>query len=493
MPSSTPRFAPGTPAAYWRVQRTPINLQRLVEALLPANPTLVWLDSARFHPATGRFSIVGWDPWLSLSALGPNVTCATGHAFTKTSGDPLEVLRGTLARYPGVRTGEASPPVGLGFLGVFSYELNRWIERLPPPKADDGDTPDLLVFGMRLLVVVDRLERTSWLISVADPSRSDAQARRDAAARLEELEHLVEFVAFVDARAQASVAKTALRVEPTMSQEQFELIVRRAKQHIRSGEIFQANLSQRFHASWSGSTWQLYLALRQVNPSPFACFVQSPSVSIVSCSPERLVHVRDGYAQTRPIAGTRPRGHTPQEDAVNSLELLISDKERAEHLMLVDLERNDLGKICRPGSVTVDEFMTLEDYSHVIHIVSNVRGKLRDEVDTVEVIRAMFPGGTITGCPKVRCMEIIHALEPVRRGFYTGSCGYLGFDGTVDLNILIRTFTAHPGRVAFHVGAGIVADSSPEREYHETLAKAGALLKALELTAAGASTDVSVV
>ena len=492
MSSTTPRFAAGTPSAFWRALDDAIELPRLVEALLPANPTLVWLDSARFHPATGRYSIVGWDPWLSLSASAHEVTCATTDAFTKTVGDPLQALRGVLARYHGLPPADDGPPVGFGVLGLFSYELNRWIERLPSAKPDEPRLPEMLVFGMRLLVVVDRLERKSWLVSVVDPGQHTALALREARERLEELGHLVEFVTFVDARAHASSAKAALHIKPMLSQAQFEGMVRRAKQFIHAGEMFQANLSQRFEASWSGSPWTLYRALRHVNPSPFACFVQSPSVSLVSCSPERLVHVRDGEVQTRPIAGTRPRGRTPQEDAVNSLELLVSDKERAEHLMLVDLERNDLGRVCRHGSVAVDEFMTLEEYSHVIHIVSNVRGQLRDDVDTVDVIRAMFPGGTITGCPKVRCMEIIRDLEPVPRGFYTGSCGYLGFDGTVDLNILIRTVILAQGRATFHVGAGIVADSSPEREYHETLAKAAALLKALELTSAGASSDVSV-
>jgi anthranilate/para-aminobenzoate synthase component I len=200
---------------------------------------------------------------------------------------------------------------------------------------------------------------------------------------------------------------------------------------------------------------------------------------VVSGSPERLVRVQDGRVDTRPIAGTRPRGATPQDDAVRSLDLLLSEKERAEHLMLVDLARNDLGRLSVPGSVTVGELMALEGYSHVIHIVSDVSGALRAGSDAVDVIRAVFPGGTITGCPKVRSMQIIRELEPVARGLYTGSLGYIGFDGTMDLNIAIRTMVIRDGRLSFHVGAGIVADSDPEREYDETLAKAGALLAAL--------------
>ena len=266
-----------------------------------------------------------------------------------------------------------------------------------------------------------------------------------------------------------------------MSPAEFEAMVHRAKRYIEQGDLFQINLSQRFGATWSGSPWALYLALRAVNPSPFACFATCPEGAVVSSSPERLIQAREGWASTRPIAGTRPRGDTQEEDLVNSLELILSDKERAEHIMLVDLERNDLGRICRYGSVAADEVMVLEDYSHVIHIVSNVRGRLKAGVDTVDIIRAMFPGGTITGCPKARCMAILHELEPVGRGLYTGSVGSLGFDGSVDMNLLIRTMFVQSARVSFHVGAGIVADSQPDREYEETLAKAQALLKAIRL------------
>ena len=260
-------------------------------------------------------------------------------------------------------------------------------------------------------------------------------------------------------------------------------MVSRALEHIRAGDIFQANVSQRFTAPYRRRALPLYETLRRVNPSPFACFLSSDALAVVSCSPERLVRVQDGRIDTRPIAGTRPRGATPADDALNSLELLLSEKERAEHIMLVDLARNDLGRVCETGTIGASELMALEEYSHVIHIVSDVAGRLRRGVDAVDVIRAVFPGGTITGCPKVRCMEILRALEPVSRGLYTGSLGCLGFDGTLDLNIAIRTMVIERGRLSFHVGAGIVADSDPGREYHETLAKAGALMEALRAQA----------
>ena len=445
---------------------TPVNLQAVAARVQQDAPYLVWLDSARPHPVTGRFSVLGWDPWL--------VFTPPRHAH------PLKALRELLARYPGPGDGRGLPPAGLGWLGLFGYELNRWIERLPKPKPVEMATPELMLLGMRALIVVDHVEGASWCVSVLDPHQPAGQARREASARWEQICALVEDAARDQgAPGDRAPVDSPSAVASNLSQAQFERMVLRAQAFIRAGEIFQANLAQQFSASWPGSPWALYARLRQVNPSPFACFVRTPDFSVVSCSPERLVRVQDGAAEARPIAGTRPRGATPQEDAVNSLELILSEKERAEHIMLVDLARNDLGRVCRAGSVRVDELMTLEEYSHVIHIVSNVRGRLQSGAGAVDVLRAVFPGGTITGCPKVRAMEIIRSLEPCGRGLYTGSCGWIGFDGSLDLNILIRTMVLQDHRLSFHAGAGIVADSQPDREYAETLAKAGALLNAL--------------
>ena len=256
--------------------------------------------------------------------------------------------------------------------------------------------------------------------------------------------------------------------------------VARIHQHLHAGDIFQVNLSRAWHAHYATPPQpaQLYQALRKANPAPFAGLFQQPSWAVVSSSPERLVEVRDGLAQTRPIAGTRPR--TPGDDDLERIrELSTHPKERAEHVMLIDLERNDLGRVCVPGTVEVDELMVVESYAHVHHIVSNVRGRLRAEVTPGEVIAATFPGGTITGCPKVRCMEIIAALEDAPRGAYTGALGYLDRNGDLDLNILIRTFTLAGSDVTFRAGAGIVADSVAEKELDETRAKARGLLRAL--------------
>jgi len=258
-------------------------------------------------------------------------------------------------------------------------------------------------------------------------------------------------------------------------------IVKRAKKYIAAGDIFQANLSQRVSGHIKGKRpWDLYKMLRSINPSPFAAFIDFGDYQIVSSSPERLIRVQGKRVDTRPIAGTRPRGKDHIEDELMRAELLLNEKERAEHIMLIDLERNDLGRVSEYGSVKVDELMTTEDYSHVIHIVSNVAGNLAKGRDCFDAVQAAFPGGTITGVPKVRCMEIIDELEPIRRGPYTGSIGYLGFSGNADLNIVIRTFVIKDNMAYVQAGAGIVADSDPDKEYFETLKKAEALIKTLE-------------
>jgi aminodeoxychorismate synthase component I len=270
------------------------------------------------------------------------------------------------------------------------------------------------------------------------------------------------------------------RTTPGMSETDYARRVRRCLEYIAAGDIYQANLSHRFAVELGGrSPRSIYRRLREINPSPFAALIELPDVTLVSCSPERLVRRCGQDVETRPIAGTRPRGTSTDEDRLLVEDLLMNPKERAEHIMLVDLERNDLGRVCSYGSVRVDEFMAVERYSHVSHIVSNIRGRLAPGRNALDLIRAVFPGGTVTGVPKVRCMEIIDELEPVRRGPYTGSIGYLSASGDLDLNIIIRTLVIAGARAYLQVGAGIVADSDPLREYQETLFKAEALLKAL--------------
>jgi anthranilate/para-aminobenzoate synthase component I len=267
-----------------------------------------------------------------------------------------------------------------------------------------------------------------------------------------------------------------------MKKNEYMDIVKKAKEYIAAGDIFQANLSQRVSAHIRDkSPWSLYRILSSINPSPFAAFINFGDYQIVSSSPERLLRVNDRTIETRPIAGTRPRGKDSNEDELMRAELLLNEKEGAEHIMLIDLERNDLGRVSDYGTVRVDELMITEDYSHVIHIVSNVRGDLAYGKDYFDAIKAAFPEGTVTGVPKVRCMEIIDELETVSRGPYTGSIGYISFSGNMDLNIIIRTFVIKGEMAYVQAGAGIVADSEPEREYYETLKKAEALIKTLEI------------
>ena len=257
--------------------------------------------------------------------------------------------------------------------------------------------------------------------------------------------------------------------------------VEKAKQYISDGDIYQAKLSQKFEVDFDQTPLDLYQRLRKVNPSPFSGFLKFNDLSLVSSSPERLIKITNDIIESRPIAGTRPRSNDKKEDHALTRELLLNEKERAEHLMLVDLERNDLGRICKTGTVQVTDFMLLEKYSHVSHIVSNISGCLLTDQSIFEILKSVFPGGTITGCPKIRCMEIINELEPVERGPYSGSFGYIGYTPYLDLNIIIRSILVHNGKASFHVGAGIVADSIPEKEYQETLDKAAAMMEALSV------------
>jgi para-aminobenzoate synthetase component I len=365
-----------------------------------------------------------------------------------------------------------------GWLGWLGYDLAWEIEVLPQLHSDPLPFPVAFWYEPENFAVLDHQNQTLWL-AASVPSALDlleAQLKRS------------EFY-FTPSFNQCDPPRI------TLSQSEFEAMVQSAKAHIQAGDIFQANVSLRFQANGTLQPWQLYRTLQQVNPSPFASYWQTPWGCVVSCSPERLVELRDHRAQTRPIAGTRPRGTTPDADAAFAQALSSSPKERAEHTMLVDLERNDLGRVCEWGTVRVDEFFTIETYSHVMHLVSNVVGQLRPNVDAVDLIRAVFPGGTITGCPKVRCMELIESLEPFRRSLFYGSCGFLDARGFLDLNILIRTLlvtpppginsqwhlqSPQPAQIWGQVGAGIVADSDPTQEWLESLQKAQAQWVALQ-------------
>ena len=380
-------------------------------------------------------------------------------------GDYFDRLREILKKIP--NSYEKEKFFTGGIVGLVSYDYNRYLEKIKNSTLDDLDLPELYFVIPNLIIIKDEIKNEIYQVDFFD---------RNIEWNLEEgyLEPDIQNreIGWDDLN----------RFEANIKKDEFIAICQKAKDYIKEGDIFQVNLSQRFGADINhGEAFELYRILRAINPSPFASFVQMKDFKLISQSPERLVRLKDGIADTRPIAGTRRliKGDEKRNEEL-AKELMADPKECAEHVMLVDLERNDIGKLAEFGTVEVDELMIIERYSHVMHLVSNVKGKLRTENDAFDLLKSMFPGGTITGAPKIRSMEIIEELEPTRRGFYTGSLGFVGYDGNMDFNIIIRSFVEKNSKVYFQVGAGIVYDSVPEREYKETINKARAMILAYE-------------
>lgn len=460
---------------------------------LPNRPSFL-LESGKGGDVVARYSFMGTDPYLVLSGKGRQYELRARDRTTAQEGDPFAALA-SLMRRSRIARPEGLPPFFGGAVGYFSYDLVRQFERLPTVAADDLPLPDLQFLFVDLLAALDHRTGTMYVIFAPPLERLLGEPReklyREGCDRLAELEARLSVPAPAHERNPGtSQAPDLLRITPDQPRVAYVERVRQCQDYIRAGDIYQANLSHRFtietgecpgHPSRSLAE-TLYERLRTVNPSPFSGLLTCDDLCLVSSSPERLVRLQGRRADTRPIAGTRPRGRDPAEDRRLAEDLITNAKERAEHLMLVDLERNDLGRVCGYGTIRVDELMRVERYSHVSHIVSNVTGALHDKFDGFHLIRAMFPGGTITGVPKIRCMEVIEELEPVRRGLYTGSLGYLSWSGDLDLNILIRTLVLTGENGYLQAGAGIVADSDPDREYEETLFKAEALMQALRET-----------
>ncbi len=369
-----------------------------------------------------------------------------------------------------------------GWVGFFSYETTRFLEPVKLNKTNLDSIPDLFLAETGTLLVYDHQLEILKVILTLETDNACFQSYSTTIDALNSLwlriEEILERPLPSNVKNKNStISSNYPDVNP--SQQDYCESVLKAKSYIEEGDVYQANLAQRFEIPYEGGASRLYQKLKAVNPSPFGGLFYFPEGTLISSSPERLVKIEGRWIETRPIAGTRPRGTNQKEDGQLSQELLLNEKERAEHLMLVDLERNDLGRICDYGSVEVTELMNREQYSHVHHIVSNVKGKLKHGTSLKDILTAVFPGGTITGCPKIRCMEIIEELEPVRRGIYCGSMGYIGYGPHLDLNILIRTILLKDNVAIFHAGAGIVADSVPEAEYRETLSKAAALIQAI--------------
>lgn len=441
-----------------------------------SSPQAFFLDGAvRGKSETSRYSYFGEDPFLILRSKNGKTYLENGKRARPLSGGLLGALRKVFREYPG-RVRPELPFFTGGAVGYFGYGAAWEFERLPRMTKDDIGTDDAHFLFVRNLFVLDGREKVLYLISNLLPKslRSFEAAFADAASWIDAARRKL------DVCAKAPSGRFSIRqFRADIGKMKFKRMVERAKAYIVAGDIYQANLSQRFSFTFSGAAELLYGELRKINPSPFSSFLRLHDLTVVSSSPERLVKKEGARCEARPIAGTRPRGRTRSENERLRRELAANPKERAEHIMLVDLARNDLGRVCKPHTVRVSEMMTLEEYSHVVHLVSNVVGEMEKGKDSFDLIKAMFPGGTITGCPKIRCMEIIESLEPFERSLYTGSVGWLGFDGNLDLNIVIRTILLKRRKGYFHVGAGIVYDSKPEAEYWETMHKSKALLEAL--------------
>lgn len=454
----------------------------------PTRPSFL-LESGKGQPNLARYSFFASDPYLVFSGTGNTYETRTQDSVTQEAGDPLQALF-QLFQNTRIPQSATLPPFIGGAVGFFSYDCVRQFERLPTIATNDLDLPDMEFLFIDLLVAIDHATDTRHLIFTPSPERLKSEPHdalvREGNARLAKLENQLNLPLKPSQGLNFGAIPHAIEAHQT--REEYMHRVQHGQELIGSGDIYQANLSHRFSIDLDQSKRQLpqetgqalYNRLREVNPSPFSALLITDRLTLVSSSPERLVQLRGSHASTRPIAGTRPRGRTAPEDQQYTADLLRNKKERAEHLMLVDLARNDLGRVCDYGSVQVEEFMTVEQYSHVAHLVSDVCGTLRPSCNALDLFKAVFPGGTITGVPKIRCMEIIEELEPVRRGPYTGSIGYLSWTGDIDLNIIIRTLLLSQDRVYAQVGAGIVADSQPELEYEETLQKAQALFQALK-------------
>jgi para-aminobenzoate synthetase component 1 len=432
---------------------------------LADRPWAVFLDSGRPAAGSGRFDILAADPWVTLVTRGGLTEIRSLQQVSLSPEDPFALLR----RHLGERTDPLPGlPFGGGGIGWFGYDLGRRIERLPVLAEDAEHIPDMAVGIYDWALVVDHLERRAWLVGQC----------RDPRTR-ECWQDLLALFGQPPAPLPRSFRVTG-QVRSNLSKDRYARAFERIQHYILEGDCYQVNLAQRFAAPAEGDPWMGYRDLRRLNPAPFSAYLATPYASVLSSSPERFLRVRAGAVETKPIKGTRPRGCCPEADSALAQELAASPKDRAENLMIVDLLRNDIGRVCAPGSVRVPKLFDVESYATVHHLVSTITGRLAGGEDAVSLLRACFPGGSITGAPKIRAMEIIEELEPHRRGVYCGAIGYLGYDGAMDTNIAIRTLVFSRGTIRFWAGGGIVHDSRMEQEYQETFDKAAALLRLLE-------------
>lgn len=447
------------------------------------------LESVEGGEKLARYSFLGADPELVLKVKGRDAqvirfpkgkAVAEPRTFTRT---PLDLVRELVSRYDFVNV-PGLPQVCGGFFGYLSYDTVRFFEKIPDIKPDELKLPDVVLMMVKDMVIFDHLHHTIKVVACVDVNKTDSRSQlldkyRQA---LRRIDTLVAGISKPLRLPKTRRVKTPrMKVRSNCTRKEYEQMVEKGKEEIKAGEIIQVVLSQRFEVDITTSPVNVYRTLRTLNPSPYMYLLNLDGMSIVGSSPELLVRCERGLVETRPIAGTRPRGKTPEEDALLVKELLADPKECAEHVMLVDLGRNDLGRVCQQGTVKVTDLMSVEKYSHVMHIVSSVQGKLRPEHDAISALEATFPAGTLSGAPKIRAMEIIEALEPAKRGSYGGCIGYISFSQDIDTCITIRTIVIKGKKAYIQAGAGIVADSDPATEYTETVNKVKAQIRALEL------------
>jgi anthranilate synthase component 1 len=438
------------------------------------------LESADGGKRWGRYSFIGFNPFIRVISRGGRMEICDGNQrkVLEKVRNPMDALRELSAKIKPV-TAEDLPPFQGGLVGFINYDLIRTWERLPGISPLNSSLPEAMFVACRNLVIFNHFTHTIKVVAFADlTEKSDLQQTYDQTCSLvaETIDKL--YRPLPSASNNGHILLTDLK--PNFEKKKFEEAVLKAKDHIVAGDVIQVVLSQKFSGEIAGEDFALYRNLRSVNPSPYMFYLHFGEIKLIGASPEILVRLTDDKIELRPIAGTRPRGSTPEEDLALENDLMQDPKERAEHVMLVDLGRNDVGKVAAAGSVSVPRLMEIERYSHVMHIVSRVEGRLKQDRDCFDLFMSAFPAGTVSGAPKIRAMEIISELETSPRGPYAGAVGYFGFNGNMDFCITIRTMAIILNKLSIQVGAGIVADSSPEKEYEETLRKAGAMFKAIE-------------
>ncbi len=433
----------------------------------------------------GRYTFLGADPRTIVRVSGDDVTIQEGNTVSrhKHRGDPLQYLKNIMKQYKPVAI-DGLPRFYGGAVGFFAYDMVRYFERLPSHVTDDLQADDAVFLFTDTMIIFDNIRHTVKVVAcaVTDEER-DLKVIYDE--KVQKIDAMIELINAPLEKVNCNNPKgNGGAVRSNMTPDAFKAMVKRAKEYILSGDAIQVVLSQRFEKENGSDPTDLYRALRYINPSPYLFYLKLEDFILIGSSPEVMVRLEEKRVELRPIAGTRPRGKTEQEDRELAAELLQDPKEKAEHIMLVDLGRNDLGRIARIGTVQVNQLMIVERYSHVMHLVSNIQAQLSEGKDCFDVLKATFPAGTLSGAPKIRAMEIIDELETVRRGAYGGAVGYFSYTGNMDFCITIRTMVVKDGKIFIQVGAGIVADSDPDMEYEETLNKAGGMVQAIQLASA---------